>query len=117
MTSNNYIVLLNTWYWTLGIGRADYFSRHTTTQSQLLTALKKKSFENIVGIGENAGNKHFLLFLQSFIPIPKLISVFKFNSFFHQQVLLDESKTLSFDKELRVREILTHYQTIIFRLF
>ena len=28
-----------------------------------------ESFENIVGKGENAGNQHFLLFLQCFLPI------------------------------------------------
>ena len=32
------------------------------TQSRLLTTLKEKAFENIVGRGENAGNQHFLLF-------------------------------------------------------
>ena len=30
--------------------------------------LKKKPFENIVGKGENAGNQHFLFFLQSYQP-------------------------------------------------
>ena len=29
---------------------------------------KKKYFENIVGKGENAGNQHFLLFPQCFLP-------------------------------------------------
>ena len=38
-----------------------------TTQSRLLTTLKKKSFKNIVGNGENAGNQHFLLFPQCFL--------------------------------------------------
>ena len=41
-----------------------------TTQSQLLTILKEKVFENIVGKGENAGNQHFLLFPQCFLIIP-----------------------------------------------
>ena len=44
-----------------------------TTQSRLLTTLKKKPFENI-GKGENAGNQHFLLFPQCFVPLPKQIS-------------------------------------------
>ena len=39
-----------------------------TTDFQLLTTLKKKSFENIVGKGENAGNQHFLPFPQCFLP-------------------------------------------------
>ena len=33
-------------------------------QSRLLTTLKEKGLENTVGKGENAGNQHFLLFLQ-----------------------------------------------------
>ena len=32
-----------------------------------------KSRENIVGKGENAGNQHFLPFLQCFLPFPKRI--------------------------------------------
>ena len=47
-----------------------------TTQSRLLTTLGKKSFENIVGKGENDGNQHFLLFPQSFLPFPMQISIF-----------------------------------------
>ena len=34
--------------------------------------LEKKHFEN-VGLGENAGNQPFLLFLQCFLPIRKTI--------------------------------------------
>ena len=30
-----------------------------TTQSRLFTTLTKRSFENVMGIGENAGNQHF----------------------------------------------------------
>ena len=41
-----------------------------TTQSRLLTTLKRKAYENIVGKGENAGNQHFLLFPQCFLLIP-----------------------------------------------
>ena len=36
----------------------------------------KESFENIMGKGENAGNQHFLLFPQCFLPFPKQISTF-----------------------------------------
>ena len=39
-----------------------------TTQSRLLTTLGRKPLENIVGKGENAGNQHFLLFPQCFLP-------------------------------------------------
>ena len=38
--------------------------------------LEKYAFRNIVGKGENAGNQHFLLFPQCFLPFPKQISVF-----------------------------------------
>ena len=42
----------------------------------LLTTLRKTHLENIVGKGENAGNQHFLLFPQCFLPFPKQISIF-----------------------------------------
>ena len=38
-----------------------------TTQSRLLTTLRKKALENTVGKGENAGNLHFVLFPQYFL--------------------------------------------------
>ena len=38
------------------------------TQSRVLPTLRKKSFEDIAGKGENAGNQHFLLFPQCFLP-------------------------------------------------
>ena len=39
---------------------------HTNSDSK---ALGKKPFKNIVGKGENAGDQHFLLFPQCFLPI------------------------------------------------
>ena len=57
------------------------FVKPFTTQSQLLTTLKKNPFENIVGKGENAGNQHFLLFPQCLLPIPRRISDFNLHSF------------------------------------
>ena len=39
-----------------------------------LMTLGKKTFENIVGKGENAGNQHFLLFPHCFLFFPKQIS-------------------------------------------
>ena len=39
--------------------------------SKVLTTLMEKAFGNIVGKGENAGNQHFLLFLQCFMSYPK----------------------------------------------
>ena len=49
---------------------------HFPTQSRLLTTLKNEPFENLVEKGENAGNQHFLLFPQCFLPFPKQISIF-----------------------------------------
>ena len=43
--------------------------------------VEKKPFENIVGKGENAGNQHFRLLLQCFLPFPKEISIFKLHLF------------------------------------
>ena len=45
-------------------------------------AMKKKLLENIVGKGENAGNQHFLLFPQCFLPITKRISALNLLFFF-----------------------------------
>ena len=39
---------------------------------------EKEGFENIVGKGENAGNQHFLLFPQYFLPFPKQYLIFFF---------------------------------------
>ena len=58
-----------------------------TTQSQLLTTLYKKPFEIIAGKGENAGNQHFLLFPQCFLPIQIQISIFQSHLFCHLQML------------------------------
>ena len=40
-----------------------------------------KPFENTVGKGENAGDQHFLLFPQCFLPFPKEISIFQSHLF------------------------------------
>ena len=39
--------------------------------------LKEKTFENIVGKGENAGGQHFLLFLKCFLPCKREIASFE----------------------------------------
>ena len=46
------------------------------TQSQFLMTPTYKPFGNIVQKGENAGNQHFLLFPQCFLPFLKQISIF-----------------------------------------
>ena len=48
--------------------------------------LYKKLFKIIVGKGENAGNQHFLLFPQCFLPFKKC-SVFHSHLFCHLQML------------------------------
>ena len=64
---------------------------------------KRKSFENNVGNGENAGNQHFLLFLQCFLSFPKQISIFLSHLFccLYSAFNFDLSRTLWFDYELR----------------
>ena len=47
------------------------------THSRLLTTLTKKAFENIVGKEGNAGNQHFLLSPQSFLPYQGQIKIFE----------------------------------------
>ena len=41
------------------------------TQSRDLMTQREKTFENIMGKEENAGNQHFLLFPQCFLPSSK----------------------------------------------
>ena len=67
-------------------------------QSRLLTTLHKKTFENNVGIGENADNQHFFLFPQCFLPVPKQISVAHILSSVNV-LSLGQSKNLLFGKE------------------
>ena len=45
-------------------------------QSPVLMAPRKRPFENIVGKGENAGNQHFHLFQQCFLPHQRQVSSF-----------------------------------------
>ena len=70
-------------------------------QSRLLMMLRKRPFENIVGKGENAGNQHFLLFPQCFLPFPNQISIFHFHLSCLLQILpfWNQSKILLFGKE------------------
>ena len=48
---------------------------------------EKRTFENIVGKREDAGDQHFLLFLQCFLLIPKHISSFQQHLFCYLQLL------------------------------
>ena len=49
--------------------------------------LNKKSFEIIVGKGENAGKQHFLLFPPRFLPFQKQISILESHLFCRLQIL------------------------------
>ena len=66
--------------------------------------LRKLSFENIVGNGENAGNKHFLLFLQYFLPLPTQISIFPLTFILSSASAfnLGASTKILFGKELKL---------------
>ena len=56
-------------------------------QSGLFITLKKRPFENIVGIGENTGNQHFLLFPECFLPFLKHITMLQSNILWPLQML------------------------------
>ena len=49
--------------------------------------MRKNAFENIVGKEENAGNQHFLLFPQYFLPYQGEISAFRSFLFCRLQML------------------------------
>ena len=84
------------------------------TQSKLLTTLLKKNpFENIVRKGENTGNQHFLLFPQCFLPFPKENCKFSVTFIFLSSANafnLDESKILSFGKELNTLQTIKMFE-------
>ena len=65
----------------------------------------KEAFENIVGKGENAGNQHFLLFPQYFLPCPKkkkkILILATSNLSFANALNFVQPKKLSADKESR----------------
>ena len=71
---------------------------------------KEEAFENIVWTGENAGNQHFLLLPQCFLPFP----IVNFNFWFTFKLSsanafnLDRSKILLFGKEFRIQQKFNH---------
>ena len=74
-------------FWLSALFPSHYFQKAPFPVNSLphhsdLTTWKKKSFENIVEKGETAGNQHFLLFPQCFLPFPKQISIFFFHLIF-----------------------------------
>ena len=81
-----------------GFPRSDgiLFASHVDLQSLLcvyhaittIKTMEKKTFENIVGKRESAGNQHFLLFPQSFLPLSKQFLNFKSQFSCLQMVLI-----------------------------
>ena len=80
--------------------------------SKLLTTLGKKPFENMKK-GENAGTQHFCLFPTMFSIHPRTNINFsaKFDFLSANAFNLDQSKNLSFRKELKLYSIDTHFDT------
>ena len=72
---------------------------HTILTSNDHEKKKKKTLENIVGKGENAGNQHFLLFPQCFLPFLKQSSVSESHLLSSANAFnLDKSKILLFGR-------------------
>ena len=74
-----------------------------TTQSRLLTTLKKKPFANIVGKGENAGNQHFLLFPQFFFTQRQKLLFYYLSS--ASALNSDQSRILLYGKEVNLNTL------------
>ena len=66
-------------------------------------ALEEKYFENIVGKRENAGNQHFLLFPQFFLPYQREIASFEPQWKHHLQKLSIWTKFKLFFRLVRVK--------------
>ena len=81
-------------------------------------SLNEKSFEKIVGKGENAGNQHFLFFPQCFLPLPKTSIEFLFKCIMSSAnaLNLDQSKICrlvkSYGEIIRNTKELALYHTI-----
>ena len=75
----------------------------------------EKPLENFVEKGENAGNQHFLLFPQCFLPFTKQISNFQstFTLSYAHALNLDKSVILSFGKKLKMKRRNEEYNCII----
>ena len=86
-------------------------SQPFTTQSPHLISLKWIPFENIVEKGQNAGNQHFFLFPQYFLPCQRQIQSFQPNLNCCLQIL----SIWEIPQFCRWAE-LTHYQMTNFRL-
>ena len=78
-----------------------------TTQSRLLTTLSEKPIEKIKGKGENAGYHHFFLFptLFSTLSRTKIIFLSTFMCSSAYVFSLDQSKILSFGKDLKSKDL------------
>ena len=78
--------------------------------------LTQEPLENIVGKGENAGNQHFLLFLQCFRSCVRPIGCFEQHLIFRLQNAfnLEKSKILSSGNALRVATTFTYAHNRLF---
>ena len=57
--------------------RGNFKASSFAAQSRILTTLRKRPFENVVGKGEHAGYHYFLHLSQCFLPYAWHISCFK----------------------------------------
>ena len=71
------------------------------TNDSILMTLRKKTFENIVGKGEKAGNQHFLLFLKCFLPYKRKSLPYELELLSANPLNFHQSKILSFVNGLR----------------
>ena len=85
------------WNWAKG-SLTPYQTLYNTIQSWLLTTLYKKPFENMVEIGENAGNQHFLLFPPFYYPFQIKFQSFSLSYFVSVLVILLSANALNFDR-------------------
>ena len=84
--------------------RKSYISYPFTTQSRLLTTLRKKPFENIVGKRENACNQRVLFLPKCFSIFPERTSNFQLHLFCRLQThsIFGRSKILLFGKRRNI---------------
>ena len=82
-----------------------------TTQSRLITTLRNKPIEKIVGKGENADDLHFLLLARCLLPYQKteIAILTRFNLTSANDFNLVLSKILSFGTESTLYSIDTHF--------
>ena len=76
---------------------------------EVVTTLKQRAFENIVGTVENAGNKHYLLFPQCFLPYQAQILSIGLPSNLLSGNAFDKSKIVLCGNELQADPWINQY--------